>query len=102
MIADPTSVTVKNVTPHCGRIFEILEFLKAVWGELEKLVETAQRRFQDHGRESVTLEDAEAAIRELVVAACGSPTGLLAQLMRMIPCGECTESEEEVEAVGSM
>ena len=93
MIADPTSVTVKNVTPHCSQIYEILEFFKIIWFEFEKIMDITSKRFEENNKE-VPIEEIDQVMRAVIIELVGNEKTLLQKIMRLIPCADCVDNED--------
>ena len=74
MITDPTSLSVRNVTPHCSQITEVLDFFKQSHKSLEAL------ELMLAGQEQA----GDAALAESLAQIVGGEGGnLLARLLRI-------------------
>ena len=89
MILDPTSLTLKNVTPHCSQIQDILDFFKRANASLEALEAGIIKTFEEHSGKVVE-EISESDIREVLDSLMGNEkASLLSRVLRVRPCVEC-------------
>ena len=89
MILDPTSLTMKNVTPHCSQIQDILDFFKRANASLEALEMGVIKTFEEHSGRNIE-EVSESEIREVLDSMVGQDrVGLLSRVLRVRPCAEC-------------
>jgi hypothetical protein len=89
MILDPTSLTMKNVTPHCSQIQDILDFFKRANASLEALENGIIKTFEENSRKDLE-ETSETEIREVLDSMMGDEkASLLSRVLRVRPCAEC-------------
>ena len=95
MIIDPTSITVKNVTPHCSQIQDVLDFFKRAHVSLEALETTVVSTLEEQG----VTEDHETIdgnIKETLHGILGGEKiNLLARVLRVGPCSECFKDVQQ-------
>ena len=89
MITDPTSLNMKNVTPHCSQIQDVLDFFKRAHLSLESLESTLMESLEEQGiREDY--QDLDLVIEEKLLKMLGGvESNLLGQVLRVPPCSEC-------------
>ena len=101
VIIDPTSATIKNVTPYCSQIFEIIEYFKRVYMALNSIKLECEKRLNiGLGAESMVFEEVttEAIQKEMIGVTAEidpSPNKLLSKLMNLIEINESNMTLEE-------
>lgn len=87
MILDPTSVTMKNVTPHCSQIQEVLEFFKRSSSALDNIQKIVLDRIES-GSLNSNPADIEKEIRSFVDEKFRGKANLLAKVLRILDCND--------------
>lgn len=101
VIMDPTSVTVKNVTPYCTQIYEVLEYFKRVYFALnaireECLMSLGLDRASEAGQtDAVSAEAMQHELDRRSTQVAHSPARLLGKLMNLIDITQCDQTLEE-------
>lgn len=99
VIADPTSLVMKNVTPYCSQIFEVLELFKSCHVRLAELQEEclAELRLNTTtgtGSE-INIKQIDAIIEQVLNRNVGSDETVISKFLGMLDVKKCSHSLEE-------
>ncbi len=92
MIIDPTSISFKNVTPHCSQIQDILDFFKQIHASLESLESSVASLLTEERHEGQLEEDIHGILQSMLGE---DKPCLLSRLLRVRPCSECFRDSQQ-------
>jgi hypothetical protein len=100
VIMDPTSSTVKNVTPHCPKLFQVLEYFKRVYNSLCSLKKECEKSLGvGQGAEESIEELSEETIKEEMLKVSASfsqpSTKIFYTLMNLTDVTQCDKTLDE-------
>ena len=99
VIMDPTSLAMKNVTPYCSQIFEVLELFKGVYA---KLIELKEEGLMQLGIDPVSgngqdysISEIDSVIEDILRKNLDEHETILNKLFRMVNVKNCSQSLDE-------
>ena len=102
VITDPTSLVVKNVTPYCSQIFEVLQLFKSCHVRLLEVQEECLAELgidsssgSGGGGRELSAEEIDAGIEEVLARHLGEGETILGKLLNMIDVKKCSHSLDE-------
>ena len=99
VIMDPTSLPMKNVTPYCSQIFEVLELFKGAYAKLIELkeeglvqlgIDPASGSGQDY-----SVGEIDSVIEDILRENLDGHETILGKLFRLVNVKNCSQSLEE-------